>query len=94
MFLKIAYFLSTAAGIGRPTDGGAGIVTEGATQSLALLGPSKADLAVARGDLDMPREAEAVIIVRNNVVVLWSPSGLPGRGSKKQTAKIQAINEL
>ncbi|MEO8321386.1 MAG: TAXI family TRAP transporter solute-binding subunit, partial [Bradyrhizobium sp.] len=71
------------------------IVTEGATQSLALLGASKADLAVARGDLDMPGEAEAVVIVRNNVVVLWSPSGLPGRGSKKQTApKIKAINEL
>jgi TRAP transporter TAXI family solute receptor len=71
------------------------IVTEGATQSLALLGASKADLAVARGDLDMPGEAEAVVIVRNNVVVLWSPSGLPGRGSKKQTAlKIKTIDEL
>jgi hypothetical protein len=59
------------------------IVTE-TTESLPLLGASKADLAVARGDLDMPGDAEAVVIVRKNVVVLWSPSGL--RGKKKQTA--------
>jgi TRAP-type uncharacterized transport system substrate-binding protein len=71
------------------------IVTEGAAQSLALLGASKADLAVARGDLDMPGEAEAVVIVRNDVVVLWWPSGLPGRVSKKRRApKIKAIDEL
>ena len=68
------------------------IVTE-TTESLALLGASKADLAVARGDLDMPGDAEAVVIVRKNVVVLWSPSGL--RGKKKQTApRIKTIDEL
>lgn len=71
------------------------IVTEGAAQSLALLGASTADLAVARGDLDMPGEAEAVVIVRNDVAVLWWPSGLPGRVSKKRRApKIKAIDEL
>jgi TRAP transporter TAXI family solute receptor len=71
------------------------IVTEGVTQSLALLGASKADLAVARGDLEMPGDAEAVAIVRKNVVVLWSPSGLPGKGSKKKPApKIKTIDEL
>jgi TRAP transporter TAXI family solute receptor len=68
------------------------IVTE-TTESLPLLGASKADLAVARGDLDMPGDAEAVVIVRKNVVVLWSPSGL--RGKKKQTApRIKTIDEL
>ncbi|ABE61767.1 conserved hypothetical protein [Nitrobacter hamburgensis X14] len=71
------------------------IVTEGAAQSLALLGASNADLAVARGDLAMPGEAEAVVIVRNDVVVLWWPPGLPGRVSKKRRApKIKAIDEL
>jgi len=71
------------------------VVTEGATQSLALLGAAKADLAVARGDLDMPGDAEAVVIVRKNVVVLWSAPGLPRRGSKKQAApKIKTIDEL
>jgi TRAP-type uncharacterized transport system substrate-binding protein len=71
------------------------IVTDGATQSLSLLGTSKADLAVARGDLEMPGDAEAVVIVRKNVVVLWSSPAVPGRGSKKQAApKIKAIDEL
>jgi TRAP-type uncharacterized transport system substrate-binding protein len=71
------------------------IITDGAAQSLALLGASRADIAVARDDLDMPSDAEAVVIVRKNVVVLWSPSGLPGRGSKKQPIpKIKTIDEL
>jgi TRAP transporter TAXI family solute receptor len=71
------------------------ITTDGAVESLALLGASKADLAVARADLDVPGNAETVAIVRKNVVVLWSPSGLPGKGSKKQPApKIKAIDDL
>jgi TRAP transporter TAXI family solute receptor len=71
------------------------ITTEGAAEALALLGASKADLAVARGDLDMPKEAETIAIVRKNVVVLWSPSGRAGKGSKKQAAaKIKTIDDL
>jgi len=71
------------------------ITTDGAVESLALLGASKADLAVARGDLDMPGEAETVAIVRKNFVVLWSPSGLAGKGSRKQPApKIKEIDDL
>ena len=71
------------------------IATDGAVQSIALLGAAKADLAVARADLDMPADAETVAIVRKNVVVLWAPSGLPGKGSKKQpAAKIKAIDDL
>ena len=71
------------------------ITTDGAVESLALLAASKADLAVARGDLDMPGEAETVAIVRKNFVVLWSPSGLAGKGSKKPPApKIKEIDDL
>ena len=71
------------------------ITTDGAAESLALLAASKADLAVARGDLDMPGEAETVAIVRKNFVVLWSPSGLAGKGSKKPPApKIKEIDDL
>jgi len=71
------------------------ITTDGAVESLALLGASKADLAVARADLDMPGEAETIAIVRNNFVVLWSPSGLPGKGSRRQpAAKIKTIDDL
>jgi TRAP transporter TAXI family solute receptor len=71
------------------------ITTEGASESIALLASSKTDLAVARGDLEMPADAESVAILRKNVVVLWAPSGLPAKGSKKQPApKIKTIDDL
>jgi TRAP transporter TAXI family solute receptor len=71
------------------------IQTEGAAESIALLTAGKADLAVARGDLDMPADAESVAILRKNVVVLWAPSGLPAKGSKKPpAAKIKGIDDL
>src|SRR6195256_381469 len=71
------------------------IATEGASESIALLAASKADLAVARGDLQLPADAESVAILRKNVVVLWAPSGLPAKGSKKPpAAKIKSIDDL
>jgi TRAP transporter TAXI family solute receptor len=70
------------------------VTTEGAVESIALMGAAKADLAVARGDLEMPADAQSVAIVRKNVVVLWAPSGLPGKGSKKPTPKIKEIGDL
>jgi TRAP transporter TAXI family solute receptor len=71
------------------------IKTEGAVQSLALLGAGKADLAVGRGDLDMPVDAQEVAVVRKNFVVLWAPSGLASKTSKrKPTPKIKEIADL
>jgi len=71
------------------------VATEGAVESIALLAASKADLAVARGDLELPGNAGSVAILRKNVVVLWSPSGLPAKGSRKQPApKIKGIDDL
>src|SRR6059058_6102205 len=71
------------------------ITTDGAVEALALLGAGKADLAVGRGDLEMPADAQTVAIVRKNFVVLWSPSGLPGKGSRKPpAAKIKEIADL
>ena len=71
------------------------ITTEGATESIALLKSGKTDLAVTRADLDLPANAESVAILRKNVVVLWSPSGLAPKGSKKEPApKIKDINGL
>jgi TRAP transporter TAXI family solute receptor len=71
------------------------IATEGATESIALLKEGKADLAVARGDLEMPADAESVAILRKNVVVLWAPAGLPAKGAKKPpAAKIKGIDDL
>src|ERR1044072_3617318 len=71
------------------------VTTEGAAESIALFTAGKADLAVARGDLNLPENAESVAILRKNVVVLWAPSGLPAKGSKKQPApKIKSLDEL
>jgi TRAP transporter TAXI family solute receptor len=71
------------------------IQTEGAAESIALMKAGKTDLAVARGDLEMPADAESVAILRKNVVVLWAPSGLPAKGSKKPpAAKIKSIDDL
>ena len=71
------------------------ISTEGATESIALLAAGKADLAVARGDLNLPANAESAAVLRKNVVVLWAPSGLPAKGSKKPPApKIKSLDEL
>ncbi len=62
------------------------VTTEGTAESIALFTAGKADLAVARGDLNLPTNAESVAILRKNVVVLWTPSGLPAKGSKKPAA--------
>ena len=71
------------------------ISTDGAVESISLLAASKTDLAVARGDLEMPTDAELVAILRKNVVVLWAPSGMPVKGSKKPpAAKIKSLEDL
>jgi TRAP transporter TAXI family solute receptor len=71
------------------------ITTDGAVEALALLGAGKADLAVGRADLDMPADAQTVATLRKNFVVLWSPSGLAGKSSKKKpAAKIKEIADL
>src|SRR5260370_1124887 len=71
------------------------ITTDGAVEAVALLGAGKADLAVGRGDLEMPADAQTVAIVRKNFVVLWSPSGLAGKSSKRKPApKIKEIADL
>src|ERR1700726_2010779 len=71
------------------------ITTDGAVEAPALLGAGKADLAVGRADLEMPADAQTVAIVRKNFVVLWAPSGLAGKSSKrKPAAKIKEIADL
>lgn len=71
------------------------VTTEGAIEALALLKAGKADLAVARGDLEMSADAQTVAVLRKNYAVLWSPSGLPGKGSKRKSgAKVEDIAGL
>ncbi len=71
------------------------IPTDGGIESIAAFGASKADLAVARGDLDMPTDAQSVAVLRKNVAVLWTPTGLPVKGTKKAAAaKIKTLDDL
>ncbi|MGX7745104.1 TAXI family TRAP transporter solute-binding subunit [Rhodopseudomonas parapalustris] len=57
------------------------LVTGGATPSIEAFRDHKADLAVTRADLDLPADAQAVAVLRKNVVVLWAPSSA-GKGKK------------
>jgi TRAP transporter TAXI family solute receptor len=68
--------------------------TDGAAESVALLEAGKTDLAVARGDLDMPADAESVAILRKNVVVLWTAPAAKAKGRKEPAAKIKEIGDL
>lgn len=70
------------------------ITTGGAAEALALLGAGKAQLAVGRGDLDMPADAQVVAVLRKNFVVLWSSSERAGRTSRKRPAAIKEISDL
>ncbi|MGY8678995.1 TAXI family TRAP transporter solute-binding subunit [Bradyrhizobium sp. UFLA05-153] len=67
------------------------VQTEGATASAEALAENKVDLAIIRGDLDVPKTAQAVATLRKNVVVLWVPA--TGKG-KKKGAKITKIAQL
>ena len=67
------------------------IQTEGATASAQALADGKADLAIIRGDLNVPKNAQAVATLRKNVVVLWVPPAVKG---KKAGPKITKIAQL
>jgi TRAP transporter TAXI family solute receptor len=69
------------------------IQTDGAAASAQSLADSKADLAIIRGDLDVPKNAQAVATLRKNVAVLWVPPPARGKG-KKAGAKITKISQL
>src|SRR3984893_1351796 len=65
--------------------------TDGATASAEALAEGKADLAIIRGDLDVPKNAQAVATLRKNVAVLWVP---PSAKGKKAGSKITKIAQL
>ena len=67
------------------------IQTEGAAASAQTLADGKADLAIIRGDLNVPKNAQAVATLRKNVAVLWVPAAMKG---KKPGPKISKITQL
>src|SRR5437763_11354920 len=66
------------------------VQTASAAASADALAESKVDLAIVRGDVDVPKNAQAVATLRKNVVVLWA---VPGKG-KKKGPKITKIAQL
>ncbi|HEX9468278.1 MAG TPA: ABC transporter substrate-binding protein, partial [Bradyrhizobium sp.] len=69
------------------------IPTDGAAASAQVFSDGKADLAIIRGDLDVPKNAQAVATLRKNVAVLWVPPPAKGKG-KKSGPKITRIPQL
>ena len=70
------------------------IVTVNADLATSLLREGKADLAVIRSD-ELPPDAQAIAILRKNVLVLWAPQGRNARDGKKgASAKIGSIEQL
>src|SRR5256884_3326127 len=69
------------------------VQTDGPLASASLLGEGKADLAIIRGDLEVPKNAQAVATLRKNVVVLWVPPAAKAKG-KKASPKITKIPQL
>src|SRR5437899_12697498 len=68
--------------------------TDGAAASAQALGEGKADLAIIRGDLEVPKNAQAVATLRKNVVVLWVPPAAKGKSKSRKAAKITKIAQL
>jgi TRAP transporter TAXI family solute receptor len=69
------------------------IQTDGSATSAQMLADGKADLAIIRGDLEVPKNAQAVATLRKNVAVLWVPPPAKGKG-KKAGPKITKIAQL
>src|SRR3954471_10077174 len=68
--------------------------TDGAVASAAALAEGKADLAIIRGDLVVPKNAQAVATLRKNVAVLWVPPGPKPAKGKKADPGITKIQQL
>ena len=69
------------------------IQTDGAAESAKALENGRVDLAIIRGDLDVPKNAQAVATLRKNVAVLWVPPPAKGKG-RKSGPKITKISQL
>ena len=69
------------------------IPTDGAVASAQALADGKVDLAIIRGDLTVPKNAQAVATLRKNVAVLWVPAAAKIKG-KKAAVAITRIAQL
>jgi TRAP transporter TAXI family solute receptor len=73
------------------------VQTDGSVASAHALADDKVDLAIVRGDLDVPKNAQAVATLRKNLVVMWVPADMKIQGKdqgKKAAARITKIVQL
>jgi TRAP transporter TAXI family solute receptor len=76
------------------------VPTEGSVQSAVAMDAGQADLAVIRGDLKLPKDAQAVATLRKNVVAIWVPTPAETKAAKGKKApaakgkKIEKIEDL
>src|SRR4029077_16626054 len=70
------------------------IQADGAAASAKALEEGKAHLAIIRGDLEVPKNAQAVATLRKNVAVMWVPSASKAAKGKKAAPKITKITQL
>jgi TRAP-type uncharacterized transport system substrate-binding protein len=83
------------------------VPTEGSVQSAVAMETGQADLSVVRGDLKLPKDAQAVAILRKNVVAIWVPTpaekeakeakgakGKKGASAAAKAKKIEKIDDL
>jgi len=68
------------------------VQTDTAVASAEALAQGHVDLAIIRGDLDVPKNAQAVATLRKNFVVMWVPPA-HGKG-RKSGPKITKISQL
>lgn len=67
------------------------VITDGAVASAAALANKTVELAVIRGDLEVPKDAASVAVMRKNLVVIWVPSAGKGKKAKSSITKIQNL---
>lgn len=73
------------------------VLTDNPLASAAAIKSGSADLAVIRGDLPVPKNAQAVAVLHKNVAVLWVPGKAQAakpEGKGKKPAALTAINQL
>lgn len=73
------------------------VSADGPSESAAAVDRGTADLAVVRGDLGIPKNGQAVAILRHNLVVLIVPAAAaqaPKDGKKAGRAKIEKVMQL
>jgi len=72
------------------------VSADGPSESAAAVDRGTADLAVVRGDLGIPKNGQAVAILRHNLVVLIVPAAATASkdGKKAGRAKIEKVAQL